>query len=506
MGQKRIIGFVVFAVAVIFALKKGIFVMGKSEAKHMTIAVPKDSLQLDPHKMEDMYSMFAARQVHRSLFRFGPAGDILPDLISTWSSNVDSSEYSFQLGDEYFTDGTPIEAKHVVASLQRLFVLGASISADMSYIQGAEDFFKSKDPKKLEITEQDRKTIKIRLKKPSRMLIAHLGTPDCSILKIENSNESIQFGYGAATSGSHEIVNVSKGSVELKLIKKGLPPRRVTIKTITPDKIDENINIDAVDTFDSYNLSDHQKQLLKKKGWREVVTSLGFENFILIDPKRVSLDIRKKLYEAIQSENLLKDMGEPHLLPAYGMIPPFLKGSLTKEDRYHQDSQNVRASKVISKLEINYSATSLLYKKVVDLIIPAAKKVGIELIPKTMDMDAYLESLFTKKSSLIIAGKGLDYPDGYANLAYFVSTVPSNYFYTQDSTLDHEIIQLPFNLDEEQRWQKYKEIQKKLLQQYIFIPLFFGNNHSGLWSPRLKKVPEHPLGIQFMDLTEIEIE
>jgi len=74
----------------------------------------------------------------------------------------------------------------------------------------------------------------------------------------------------------------------------------------------------------------------------------------------------------------------------------------------------------------------------------------------------------------------------------------------ENSTLDATIAKLPL-LSTEERISKYKNIQKEILQQATVKPLFFGHNTCGLWSSRVKKVPSHPFGFQFLKLIEIEM-
>ncbi|NJL24358.1 MAG: hypothetical protein HC902_03740 [Calothrix sp. SM1_5_4] len=128
--------------------------------------------------------------------------------------------------------------------------------------------------------------------------------------------------------------------------------------------------------------------------------------------------------------------------------------------------------------------------------------VGINVVIESLDFDKYYEVLLSKRGELIIAGKGIDYPDGLANLTYFRTDIQNNFLFMEDASLDEELRALPF-MNAGDRIQAYEELQDRILAQKTIIPLYFGHITSGLWSPRVRKIPSHPFGFQFLKIDEI---
>src|SRR4051812_11739791 len=80
----------------------------------LTIHLPISSISLDPHKMQDMYSMAVVLQLFRGLFRYSPEGELTPDLVSAWTVSPDGKTYLFKLREAQFSNGSKITSRHVV--------------------------------------------------------------------------------------------------------------------------------------------------------------------------------------------------------------------------------------------------------------------------------------------------------------------------------------------------------------------------------------------------------
>lgn len=117
----------------------------KSDNAVLKIHIPVFKLVLDPHKMEDLYSMAVITQIYRGLLRYSSPGDVLPDLAESWTQSADKKIYQFKLKASKFSDGSEITATNVQMSFARIFHLGSSIGADIDYIEGTEKFRRTKN-------------------------------------------------------------------------------------------------------------------------------------------------------------------------------------------------------------------------------------------------------------------------------------------------------------------------------------------------------------------------
>lgn len=469
----------------------------------LNIPLPTEKIVLDPHALEDLYSMFILKQVHRGLFYYHPDGSIENYLADSWKWSKNKKVLSIKLANKKFSDGAAITSRHVVLSLARLFIKQSSMSSDLSYIQGSNDIKSKSYLDHFGVKEISKSEIEIHLKRHSDMLFAHLATVDCSILAIDSINSEIDFSKLPA-SGPYQLNVNTEGEIEL-ILRKGFgtkkSPKAIRIIKTPNDKINSLVEKKSVDVLDIYQADLFDIDKLKNNGWRKIVSALGFENFILLNPKYYSKLEREFLINAVTPEAIVNELKVEWLKPAYGMIPPFMPGALSKVNVIKNANSKIK----VKPVRLEFSRQSDFSRRVATAVAGIWKKSGIkvELVP--LEITNYFDHLFQKKSQAILASKGIDYPDGYANLAYFRSDVKANYFFVEDNSLDKAISNLPF-IEEENRAKKYIQIQKLLLDQHTFLPLFFGNNYSGLWHMKAAFVPEHPLGFHFLDLEEVQIE
>lgn len=475
----------------------------KNPSKAVVIAVPKKNLNLDPHSLEDLYSMFATLQVHRSLFRYQPDGTLKNDLVETWDVSDDRKIYSFRLANYSFSDGTPITASHVEQSLKRLFFKKASISSDMSYILNSE----KKDISQLAVKALDDKNFEIRLKKPTKFLITHLALMDSSILKLSKFDEEYDITSLTALSGHYQIVKFEEKALHLKSRKLGNPkaPADVVIRTVPIEDAAKLAIAGELDSVDVYPLDVATIQQLQVMGWITHSTSLVAENFLIANPAKLKRKTREFLFQSVDISKTLEKLKGSFFSEAFGMIPPLLPGFLKEKSWSDWVGTQGDVGTIQENVELDYSASSQVSKLIAEDLQNQWKSKGLQVKLNALDLEVYFDHLFSKKSALILAVKGMDYPDGYSNLAYFVSDVPANYFPVENSSLDVQLKELPYELDDDKRIKKYENLQRELLKQMTFRPLLFGNAYSGMWSGVFAKVPEHPMGLQFLALDELEV-
>ncbi|MBL7542830.1 MAG: hypothetical protein JNL11_03395 [Bdellovibrionaceae bacterium] len=152
----------------IFKIALSLFILAGCESKReadqvLKINVPDVKINIDPHKMEDAFSMLIVSQIHRGLLRFDSQGNIVSDLAEKWTISPDKLKYRFQLRNRTFSNGTPITSQNVIMSFARIFFLEAGFAADIDYIKGIAEFQKSKDISKLGIEAINEKEVEFEL-------------------------------------------------------------------------------------------------------------------------------------------------------------------------------------------------------------------------------------------------------------------------------------------------------------------------------------------------------
>lgn len=76
---------------------------------------------IDPAKISDYTDYMAAVNLYDGLVTVDSKGNLQPELAESWSMSPDATEATFKLrADAHFSDGTPVTAKDVVYSVERL--------------------------------------------------------------------------------------------------------------------------------------------------------------------------------------------------------------------------------------------------------------------------------------------------------------------------------------------------------------------------------------------------
>lgn len=497
----------IFSLGVIFMLTSGCTKLSNNQANDLlNIHFPVVSLNLDPHKMEDAYSMTVVLQLHRGLLRYTPSGDVLPDLASEWKESADHKTYNLILKDTTFSDGSKLEALNVQMTFARLFASGAAMGADIDYIAGAAEFRKSGDLSKLGIKIKSPKEIEFQLTHPSALFLKHLAVADCAILPLKNFKDEIVFSEKSAFSGPYKVKSIS---IETGLlVEKWRPdpldsksPPRMVHFVMSNKMPSELAKAGETDSLDHDPIFDDLKKDLISQGWTETATELIAETYLILSPKKVSAEVRKVLFSAVDQVAVAKLLGSKYI-PAFGAIPRGLPGELSEAD---MNGLKEKSKPVKAEINLEYDPESKTHQKLYPYLKQVWEKAGIKVTLKPLSKKDLLDKLFSSQCEVCIGQKGLDYPDGFSVLTYFKSGYPSNYFHVNDPAIDKLINEAGKILDRTERENTYREIQRKVLSQHTLVPLAFGSEASGLFSSKIKTVPPHVMGLHMLPFETIEM-
>ncbi len=482
----------------------------KEDDLQLNIHIPQVNLNLDPHKMEDAFSMLIVSQIHRGLLRYSSEGEILPDIAESWKESDDKLRYTFKLKAMSFSDRSPITAMNVVLSFARIFKLQAGIAADIDYIKGSNEIRNAKDMSQFGVKALDADTVEFNLAYPSALFLKHLAVVDCAVLPINNFDQILTFDESGAFSGPYKIQSFNgKTDIQLKKWRKdnqesSSPPAMVHIFTTTEDPMKLAIQ-NTTDTLDRDLVSAENTEKLKALGWESVPSEITNETFVILNPKKINLEARKFLYSQVDPLEVVKLLLDDILKPAYGLIPNGFSGVLSAKEAHglKLEVKKYEGPKVSFKLD--FEEGSETEKKIAEYLMQKWSSKNIYVQPNPISKSKKLERMFAKESDAVIGRKGVDYPDGLSVLTYFKGKYDANYFHVNDPKIDSAISEATKEFKTEKRIQKYKDIQIQILKYYTNIPLFFGSRASGLWSQKVKSVPSHPMGFHTMHLEAVEM-
>ena len=341
----------------------------------------------DPGHTYDPTGNMIAKAIYETLVDF-EGSDVstpVPGLAS-WEQNETATEFTFTLeGDRTFSDGTPVEAKDVVFSLQR--------------IQGMEDAKPNFLLAGVTITEVDDTTISFTTETPLLQLPAILANP---ALGIVNSDVVIE--NGGATDGSDSAQSFldgeSAGSGPFVLDTLDLSSQVVLTKNPEYNGDEES----AYDRVVVRNVSESATQLANLKGGDSMVAMdlngdqvaglgddlsvdsvpSGQTIFLLLNQGEAGGDLANvKIAEAIRyalDYDALLELAGAGAVQATGVIPPGFEGSLDSGV-----SQDLDAAKA-ALAEAGYTGQTL------KLQFPNDYPVGgVEFTPLAERVQAQLE-------------------------------------------------------------------------------------------------------------------
>jgi ABC-type transport system substrate-binding protein len=468
------------------------------QKKQTSLRMPigKNSLILDPHKMEDILSMKINLQLYRGLFRFMPDGAIEKDIAEDWEFSADKKSISITIGDHTFSDKTQISALNIKESFARLFYLDSSMSSDLAYISGAKEFKKTGNINDLKIEVVDSHKIIFHLTHPSFLLLSHLATADCAILPIKFFKEELPSNI---FSGPYQLKSKTTTCITIEKWREDKFESINCPTTIDLIPVDEkDIEIMAlegrIDTIDDWFVNKDTFSSLVKKGWSRFLPTVFFEISVLLNPNVLGNKWREYLYSVIEPETILSKIDLPNAEVAFGLIPNSLPGHLDRRDLPENNTPKLSDVDVI-KFDLTYSSENRILKKTAELLAEAWQSKGVLVSLKPETTKVFLENIMSGKNEAIVSGKGID----------FKSDSKSNYFFLNDKTVDDLVEKVVSTESAAERHEEYKQIQLKILSHHTIIPLFFGSNQSGLWNEKIKHVPDHPMGLHMLAFEMIEL-
>lgn len=447
----------------------------------------------DPHNYDGIYAMVGMIQVHRGLLKFLPNLEIAPDLAESFKVLDGGKKLVFKLRNTKFANGEKLKAVHVVRSFQRMFKDKNTFAEDLNYIKNGHKILTGKaDYRTLGVQALDEKTVELTLEHASGIVLSHLATIDSAIVPLD---DKMQYDWKkAGGAGAYVVESVNDKVVVLRArpgeIEKGAPDMIELRKYSEPEAIAAALQ-GEVDSLDGYSVPKNISAKLVDRGWKTSVSTLTRQLFLVMNPKNVDAKTRRIISEALAAKDL--DLLTPSYKRGAGIVPFGLAGALARPVPKGLKIEPLKKEKKVSLLIVNAEP---LIPHLAEQIRSELARWNIKLEVKTITIAAYLDAVHNKPYDIILRSKHLDYPDGYSILTYFRSNYSENTFFIADKKIDALLDKAIAETETLKRADFYREIQELILKKHTMVPLVFGSDNLGLWSPKLAQVPAHPLGVQ----------
>lgn len=239
----------------------------RAQSGTLRVGLPSIPTVLDPATALEGPVPLIARQVFDTLVQYREgSSDVEPGLATSWTTSRDGLQWTFRLREGVrFHDGTPLAARHVAESLDRIIVPGHPLAptpnpAGPRLLRGSPGVVK-------EILTPDQRTVQINLLLPYAPLLTVLAHP---IFSVAHSGTGAMRWIGT---GPYSVSEVAPGRITLDANTSywAAPPRStrvVLLEVADPVKAEAELDSRGLDLLIPGAAPSRMQGALSVPGWR----------------------------------------------------------------------------------------------------------------------------------------------------------------------------------------------------------------------------------------------
>ncbi len=447
-----------------------------------------DATSFDPPVPVDNMSIWTMLLFYDQLVRVNAEGTAIePALAESWSGNDEATEYTFNLRDATFHDGSPVTSADVAFSILRA----------KDYEGGAWNFILSAIDT---IDTPDEKTAVIKLSKPWAPLEADLAMFSASIIPqalVEAQGED--FFQNPIGSGAFKFVSWEKDQ-EIVLEKNpdywdtGKPYLDGVTFKVLPDSNARMLQFQGGELDIATSVPFNQLDSLQSNPDVTVILdAVARFDYISLNTLRAPLDdvkVRQAINYAVDKQSIIDNV-----LFGYGEIAnsflPLMVGHDDALPPYPYDVEKAKellvgtAAENGFELELITQAGDAVDTQVCQLVAAALSEIGGNITISQVDGATLLDSVFNPEPNFDMAKVYyttdiLD-PDELATFGVVSDggalAIGTSY---KDSTVDEMILASQSDLDPESRQATYNEVQKIVQEAAHFLYLFYPSGRTAV--------------------------
>ncbi|MDY4523277.1 MAG: ABC transporter substrate-binding protein [Atopobium sp.] len=223
---------------------------------------------------------------------------------------------------------------------------------------------------------------------------------------------------------------------------------------------------------------------------KQVVTGVNASLYYLMmnleDKTMADVNVRRAISLAINRQNIVDTLYEGSRVPADGLFPSLIDDDSANKWAYAKYDFDA-AKKIVDDNNLAGTKVTLSYntggghEDIMTIIQGDLEKIGFVVDQSGMEWATYLNKMTSGELQTGRLGWNADYPT-MDNFIYpnFFSTAENNYSKFKDPEIDAAILAARKETDETKRRQAYREINKKIGDLAVIVPImFYSNNHVG---------------------------
>ena len=442
----------------------------------IVIGVSSDVVSPDPHDQNDTNSNRVIRMMFDSLVHSDVDGTIKPALAESWET-VSDTEYRFKLREGVkFHNGYDLTAEDVVFSLERQ-MNSPKVKTFVSAIES--------------VTADDEYTVTVKTKQPYAPLLYNLSLPQSSIVCSKHFDELTAAGrkYSEQPVGTGPMVFSSwlpNDNFTVTAFDEywGEKPKatRISVRVI-PESSSRTIALETgeIDIVESVPAVDIPR-VMENKGLKTVTQTSTSVTYVSFNTRKAPFDnvkVRQALSCAVDKQAIIDVICEGYAQQVDTIYPPAMPSYDESIDLYPYDIE--RAKQLLTEagypdgFTIEIATSGDERNRIAQLLQSDFSKIGVNLEITLLEWGAYLDYIGGTGHQMYIVGwsSGME-PDGSTTPLFHSESVgpTGNRSWYQNEELDALIDEGKSTMNMDDRLGIYKEIQRIVMEDAVWIPLF----------------------------------
>ncbi len=476
-----------------------------------------DPLFLDPAVVQDAGSAAYLVEIFSGLVRLDQDLKVQPDIAESWEESTDGTVFTFKIRrNAAFHDGRPVLAQDVKYSFERaLAPETASIVAEnfLGDIVGAKDVARGRATEVSGVEIIDDSTVKITIDAAKPYFLYKMAYPTAYVVdqrQIEGNprrwtqkpNGTGPFKLKEWRLGEQIILEANDkfylGAPKIQTIRFELSGGSGLV-----EYEDGNIDITGVGLDDLERIQDPSDRLNAEyvQTPRQSLDYIGFNtNVAPFDDPKVRQAFALSVDRAKIAEVILKSA----IPVANGILMPGVPGYTEAEKTYPYDPE--RAKKLLSESKYGSDLPEITLAEsgaggtvgpTTEAIVQYWKdNLGVEVKIQQAEAGTFFSDIDQGRYQMFHLGWIMDYPDpeDILDILFYSKSRQNNTRYTNPE-IDGLLESARTERDPEKRIETYQAVEKKLVEEAVWVPMFYDTIHA-LVKPYVKGFVFPPMVIE----------
>lgn len=484
---------------------------------------------LDPQTSTDQVSGWILNNAYEGLVRVDKDGHIEEGsgLAETWEISEDGLEYTFNLRDANWSDGTPITAEDFEYGWKRAMDPEvASQYADLFYhIKGAEAYNTGEaGEEEVGVEAVDNKTLKVELRNPTPFflnLTSFTTYMPAQKAMVESSGDEFATTHEEMVFSGPFVIDewTSKQALNLKKNEEYWDVENVEIDEIKGDMISEGSS--AANLYDSGEMDVMRLDATLLDKYEDTPDYLltddsesWYMQYNMEDENMANKNLRQAFSLAVDKTSFVDNVLRDGSVKAEGLVPDGIagtedkkfgeiRGNVLKDQEFDADKAKELFNKGLDELEITQgeleenlsflTGESDAAKKQAQALQQMWKQnLGVDVKIETVSFKLRLDRYNRKDFSMTMSGWGADYDDPMTFIGLHVTDGGNNHAYYSSEAYD-ALVDKAQTTQGEERIDAMVAAEELLAEDLPIYPVFYATKQY-LQKEYVKGVERHAAG------------